>query len=76
MIIDEPRFTISNRLIAGFSEARKKLQRIQLLHGPALDGIESIIFFPMIDFLLQPLAVDKRQIGAPQYMRWVGELLQ
>src|ERR1700752_157729 len=30
----------------------------------------------MIHFLLQPRAVDKRQIGTPQYMGWVGKLLQ
>ena len=57
-------------------EARKKVQRIELLHGHALGGIETIVFFPMIHFLLQSLAVDERQVRTPEYMRWVGQLLQ
>ena len=41
-----------------------------------LGGIESIIRLPMIHFLLQPLAVNERQVRTPEYMRWVGEILQ
>ena len=49
--------------VCGFvmlGKARKKLQRVKLLHGHALVGVESIIFFPMIHFLLQPLPIDER----------------